>query len=271
MITGAMSHAWRVFTLSGGDSNATSRRIILGLSIFLAFPSPQEKPVKFRADLAFSDAADVNWREWLVCSVTGLNNRLRAAAHLTDSELGLLPSDAVPLTEQVTPLYRYLGQRFANLVGREYLGDKVPRGGTDSRGVQNEDLTRLTFPDGPCDGFLSFDCFEHMPDFVAGMRKMARVLKPGGCIMWTVHFRSDLEHNPVRANLRADGLLVHQEPPEYHGDPINKAGCLCFTHFGWEMLAQVKEAGFNDAYVLAYWSDMFVYLGVEQFVFIAVK
>jgi hypothetical protein len=37
------------------------------------------------------------------------------------------------------------------------------------------------------------------------------------------------------------------------------------------MLAQVKEAGFNDAYALAYWSDIFGYLGVEQFVFVAVK
>ena len=229
------------------------------------------KPVKFRADFAYSNGTDVNWREWLVCPVTGLNNRLRAAVHLADSELGLLPSDSVYLTEQVTALYRYLGQRFANLVGSEYLGEQVSRGETDSRGVRNEDLTRLSFPDESFDGLLSFDCFEHMPDFVAGMREVARVLKRGGCMMWTVPFRADLQRNLVRASLGADGEFVHHEPPEYHGDPINAAGCLCFTHFGWEMLAQVKEAGFNDAYALAYWSDIFGYLGVEQFVFVAVK
>jgi SAM-dependent methyltransferase len=235
------------------------------------FSYPARQEVKFRADFTYSNGTDVNWREWLVCPVTGLNNRLRAAVHLADSELGLLPSDAVYLTEQVTPLFRYLGSRYADLVGSEYLGEKLPRGAADSRGVRNEDLTRLTFPDESFDVLLSFDCFEHMPDFVAGMREVARVLKPGGRMMWTVPFRADLQRNLVRASLGAGGEFVHHEPPEYHGDPINAAGCLCFTHFGWEMLAQVKEAGFNDAYALAYWSDIFGYLGVEQFVFVAVK
>lgn len=235
------------------------------------FSYPARQEVKFRTDFAYSNGTDVNWREWLVCPVTGLNNRLRAAVHLADSELGLLPSDAVYLTEQVTPLFRYLGSRYADLVGSEYLGEKLPRGATDSRGVRNEDLTRLTFPDESFDVLLSFDCFEHMPDFVAGMCEVARVLKPGGRMMWTVPFRADLELNLVRASVGADGECVHHEPPEYHGDPINAAGCLCFTHFGWEMLAQVKEAGFNDSYALAYWSDIFGYLGVEQFVFVAVK
>jgi ubiquinone/menaquinone biosynthesis C-methylase UbiE len=95
----------------------------------------------------------------------------------------LLPFDAVYLTEQVTPLFRYLGSRYADLVGSEYLGEKLPRGATDSRGVRNEDLTRLTFPDESFDVLLSFDCFEHMPDFVAGMCEVARVLKPGGRLL----------------------------------------------------------------------------------------
>jgi hypothetical protein len=37
------------------------------------------------------------------------------------------------------------------------------------------------------------------------------------------------------------------------------------------MLDEVRRAGFRDAYALAYWSDMFGYLGTEQFVFVATK
>jgi SAM-dependent methyltransferase len=235
------------------------------------FSYPAGEKVAFAADFAYAHGDDVNWREWLVCPVTGLNNRLRAAVHLADGELGLLPGEAVYLTEQVTPLYSFLRRRHPALAGSEFLGDAVPRGAQDVRGVRNEDLTQLTFPDESFDAVLSFDCFEHMPDFAAGMREVSRVIKPGGRMMWSVPFRADRETNLRRASPGPGGTVLHHEPPEYHGDPINTAGCLCFTHFGWEMFAQVKQAGFREAYAVAYWSDIFGYLGVEQFVFIAVK
>jgi hypothetical protein len=110
-----------------------------------------------------------------------------------------------------------------------------------------------------------------MPDFATGMKEVARVVKPGGRLMWSVPFRSDLERNLRRATLEENGSIIHHEPPEFHGDPINSDGCLCFTHFGWEMLEQVTNAGFKQAYALAYWSDIFGYLGGEQFIFVAQK
>jgi len=235
------------------------------------FSYPARQMVDFKADFLYSDGKNVNWREWLVCPVTGLNNRLRAAIHLLDSELGLLPQEVVYITEQVTPLYQFLLPRLPHVIGSEFLGDTVTRGATDARGVRNEDLTRLTFPDATFDVLLSFDCFEHMPDFLGGMREVGRVLKPGGRMLWTVPFRRDLEKNLIRATLGPDGRVVHHLPPEFHGDPINAEGCLCFTHFGWEMFSQLRQAGFRDAYALAYWSDIFGYLGTEQYVFVAVK
>jgi hypothetical protein len=124
------------------------------------FSYPAGKPVKFRADFAYSNGTDVNWREWLVCPVTGLNNRLRAAVHLADSELGLLPQVAVE---------------------------------------------------------------------------------------WSCLFREII-------CIRGQGRL----------------SSLSYIASG-TLIAQVKEARFNDAYALAYWSDILRYLGVEQFVFVAVK
>lgn len=235
------------------------------------FSYPVGQKVDFKADFAHAHGENVNWREWLVCPVTGLNNRLRAAVQLVDSEVGLIPHESIYITEQVTPLYEFLSRRHGNIVGSEFLGDAVACGSRDKRGVRNEDLTALTFPDESFDVVLSFDCFEHMPDFCAGMREMARVTKPGGRMMWSVPFRADRETNLLRASLGPDGNVVHHEAPEYHGDPLNSAGCLCYTHFGWEMLSQVRASGFSDAYAATYWSEVFGYLGIEQFMFIASK
>jgi hypothetical protein len=235
------------------------------------FSYPAGEKVNFLADFAYSSGGNVNWRERLVCPKTGLNNRLRASVHLMDSELGVIPQESVYITEQVTALYNFLAVKHPGLIGSEYLGDSIARGAFDSRGVRNEDLTRLSFSNESFDAILSFDCFEHMPDFASGMKEVARVVKPGGRLMWSVPFRSDLERNLRRATLEANGSIIHHEPPEYHGDPINSDGCLCFTHFGWEMLEQVKNAGFKQAYALAYWSDIFGYLGGEQFIFVAQK
>jgi hypothetical protein len=235
------------------------------------FSYPAGQRVDFKADFEYSDGENVNWRERLVCPVTGLNNRLRAAVHIAETELGLSAGASLYITEQVTPLFDFLRGRYPSLVGSEFLGDTVALGASDGRGVRNENLTRLSFGDSTFDAVLSFDCFEHMPDFSTGMREMARVTRPGGSMMWSVPFRADRATNLRRASLGIDGKLVHHEVPEYHGDPINSAGCLCFTHFGWEMLVQTKEAGFDDAYVVAYWSDVFGYLGLEQFIFVARK
>jgi SAM-dependent methyltransferase len=232
---------------------------------------PARRAVNFRADLLYSDGLNVNWRERLICPVTGLNNRLRAAVHLADSEIGIITDESIYITERVTPLYQYLRAHHAQLVGSEYLGAEVRLGMQDERGVRNEDLTRLTFPDDSFDVVLSFDCFEHMPDFCGGMREMARVTKPKGRMMWSVPFRADRETNLIRATISPHGSVHHYETPEYHGDPLNSQGCLCFTHFGWEMLDQVRRAGFTDAYAIAYWSDTFAYLGIEQLIFVAVR
>jgi len=231
---------------------------------------PAGEKVKFKSDFKYSNGNQVNWREQLVCPVTGLNNRLRAAVHLADSELGLIPGESIYLTEQTTPLFRFFQKRHPKIVDSEYLESKVSQGSIDKSGIRNEDLTRLSFEDKSFDIVLSFECLEHVPNFDKAMKEMARVLKPGGKMMWSVPFRSDRETNLNRAELKPDGTIVHHEPPEYHGDPLNPEGCLCFTHFGWQMLDQVKNAGFQTVYAVFYWSDIFCYFG-RGVIFVAIK
>jgi len=87
-----------------------------------------------------------NWRERLTCPGCDLNNRMRAA-------VGFLlaasrPGDAVYVTGSVTPLFQANRSKRKRTVGSEYIRDGTTPGATIADGVRNEDVTRLTFPDG---------------------------------------------------------------------------------------------------------------------------
>ena len=210
------------------------------------------------------------WRESLACPKTGFNNRMRATFHLFDIEMEPYVDQKIYITEQLTPIYRYFKERFANTVGSEFLADAVAPGATDSRGLRNEDLRALSFEDESFDCLISLDVFEHIPEYETAFKECYRVLAPGGRMMWSVPFIPVLHDNLIRARI-VDGEIVHDHPPEYHGDPLSDEGVLCFQHFGWQMLDQMREAGFSDAYAIAYQSEAFGYLGQDQLMFFARK
>lgn len=212
----------------------------------------------------------VNWRERVLCPLTHFNNRMRATFHLFDIEMNPYPDKSIYITEQVTPIYKYFLNSSLNVCGSEFIGDSLPLGACNSNGVRNEDICRLTFQDESFDMLISLDVLEHVPEYEQGFRECARVLKPGGRMMWSVPFIPSSSRNVIRARL-VNGDVFHDLPPEYHGDPLSDKGVLCFQHFGWEMLEQMRSAGFSDAYALCYFSTKFGYLGGEQFMFFAVK
>jgi hypothetical protein len=224
--------------------------------------------VQFLVDYQSSVGGRINWRERVICPETHLNNRLRASVHLLDIELAPYRDDRIFLSEQVTPLYNFLKPRYPNLVGSEYLGADNAPGSVNSQGVRHEDLTSLSFESHSLDYVLSFDCFEHFPRFDGAFMECARVLRPGGKMFWSVPFVTTSQANIIRAKV-INGEIEHLLPPEYHGDPVNTEGCLCFTHFGWEMLEQARRSGFSDAYAIPYGSREFGYLGASQIVFVA--
>lgn len=232
---------------------------------------PAGRCVDFHVNFNLTANSRVNWRESLICPVTGLNNRQRASIHLMDIELAPYAEDKIFISEQVTPFYRLLKDRYPNLVGSEFLGDDIAPGSINERGIRHEDLTKLSFENNSIDYILSFDCFEHFPAFESAFAECFRTLKPGGKLLWSLPFNAKSLKNIIRANVE-NGVIQHILPPEYHGDPVNPAGCLCFTHFGWEMLDQVKACGFSDAYALIYSSLEYCYLDMGfQIAFAAVK
>jgi hypothetical protein len=231
--------------------------------------------VDFLVDFEHSNKGDgvlmPNWRESLFCPICHLNNRMRAAVHILDQEYHPNRRSNIYITEQTTALYKSFKQKFPRVVGSEYFGDSVNYGSYNNKKIRNEDLTHMSFNNNQFDYILSFDVFEHIPNYKKALAECCRCLKPGGVLFFSVPFVRTSKKNIVLAYLSQAGEIIHLLPPEYHYDPINPDGCLCFYHFGWEMLDDLKIVGFKDSKALLYWSIDLGYLGGEQLMFAATK
>lgn len=212
-----------------------------------------------------------NWREHLACVRCGFTNRLRASMHVLNQMVRPAESASIYITEQITPLYKWLCERYPNTVGSEYFGNAIPLG-SEKDGIRNEDLTALTFPAASFDYILSFDVMEHVGDDLAALREIYRCLKPGGTLLFGAPFAKNRTEKLVRARLCPDGTVEHLLPPEYHGNPVDmEHGSLCFRYFAWDLIGDMREIGFEDPRILTYWSRDFAYLGGEQFIFVGKK
>jgi len=231
------------------------------------------RPVSFLADYAYGFTIDgrrvPNWRESLICPGCRLNSRMRAAIHLFHELCRPRPDCSLYITEQTTPMYQWFNGTFAKVAGSEFLGSDCLSGSENTKGIRHEDLTNLSFSDGQFDFVLSFDVFEHIPNYRKAFGECRRVLKKGGALCFTIPFDRHSMQNVIRAELLPDGTTNHLLPPEYHGDPLQESGCLCFRHFGWECLDELRYDGFSEAACYLYWSRAYGYLGGEQMLFLS--
>ena len=184
------------------------------------------------------------------------------------ARLGLSRRAAVFELSSRGALCRYLLRTFARVTFSELWDDVAP--GDFRGGVQCQDVQQLTYPDASFDLVTSTEVFEHVPDDRRAFAEVFRVLRPGGRLVFTVPLM-DAQPTLERAEIRY-GRIVHLAPPEYHGDPRNPAGCLCFYHFGWDLLDTLRKVGFTETSGLFYWSREFGYLGNgDQIIFLAQK
>ena len=227
--------------------------------------------VKFLVDFQYSTFPKVNWRERVICPVTSFNNRTRYSLMILEMYLGISRNDKIYIMEQVTPLFPYLKNKYPNLIGSEYINDSFNSGDKNSSGILHQDATKLSFSTDSFKIILSFDVFEHVPNFKKAFEESLRVLKNGGRLIFTVPFLLGENETLIRARIKHNGDIEHLCEPEYHGDPMASSdGILCFQHFGWDLISLLKDIGFKDAYaVIGYSID----LGFPspQIIFIAEK
>ena len=242
----------------------------------IGFCVPCDQWVSFLVDMACGgqlegDTWIPNWRERLECPHCKMNNRQRLIATLVKEELDLPGKKRVYFMEQVTPIYAWAVDTFKNhdLIGSEYLGYEY-EGGAIIDGIRHEDVENLSFPDESIDLIVSNDVFEHVPSPIHAFAECARVLKVGGVMLATIPFHSKNEQSILRAKI-SDGQLKHLLPPSYHGNPVSADGSLVFTDFGWDILKDMKSAGFSEACVDIYASAELGHLGGGQLIFRAKK
>ena len=93
------------------------------------------------------------------------------------------------------------------------------------------------------------------------MSECCRILKPGGRMLATFpFFRSTAGRTVQRARLEG-GAVRHLLPEQYHGNPLSEKGSLVFYDYGWDFLDMCREAGFSDAYALAYYDAKMGHVG----------
>ncbi len=209
--------------------------------------------------LAIGDASlPIDAREGLHCAQCGMSARQRAGVAMLEACTG--GSGSIYVTEQSTRLYAWLQSRHPGVHGSEFEPDPARRsemavylaslGGSGD--IAFEDATRLSMADASQDVVLSFDVLEHVPDYRAALREFARVLRADGTLLATFPF-TDRPDTLVRASFQDDGSLQHHLEPEYHGDPIG-GPVLCFYHFGWDLLDELRAAGFSQASMAMPWA-----------------
>jgi glycosyltransferase involved in cell wall biosynthesis len=236
------------------------------------FCVPCDKKVPFFVDMKSGGQRSTNswipnWRERMECPLCGMNNRQRLVATLINQHVSNSKNQNVYFMEQVTPIYNWAISKFKehNLVGSEYLGYEY-EGGTTVKGIRHEDVENLSFSNSQLDFIVSNDVFEHVPHPAKAFAECARVLKPGGVMLATIPFHSGMDESVIRAQLD-NGQMEYLLPEAYHGNPVSADGSIVFTDFGWDILEQMKGAGFSDVSVDAYVSAEFGHFGGGQLVF----
>ena len=210
-----------------------------------------------------------NWRERQECTGCGLNSRMRASIEFLRDPARASRRDLIYVTEQSTPMFRAIAARFPLAIGSEYLRDGTPPGQVNAQNLRCEDVTGLSFTDCSFDYVLSFDVLEHVPDYRRALAEVFRCLRPEGTLILSVPFDLTAEETLVRARLGNDGTIEHLLAPEYHGDPMSSDGALCFYHFGWSLLTELRRAGWRSVALHFYASAERGYLGGPQFLIAA--
>lgn len=220
-----------------------------------------------------------NWREAGACGQCHAISRIRLVAEYFHRAANNCIDPTIYLTEQLTLLYKLMRGQFPNLVGSEYVLAEPERTlaslrlklymGDPTVALRHEDGCALTFADESLDMIGSFDVLEHIPDYKMAIAEFARTLRSGGQLVFSAPFLPASANTLIRARLTTNEAspIEHLEPAEFHGNPTDPdGGVLCYYHFGWDLLEQMRGAGFCAVALVDAWSAETAIYGDQQFI-----
>jgi hypothetical protein len=187
-----------------------------------------------------------NWRESLVGN--GLLSRNRGMLWLLEhlyGSLDALQQQDIYLVEALSGfalwMRRHLGEE--RIICSEYLEDSDLAVNSQ---IPHQDLCALTFASESFDLVLCNELFEHVQHLDRAFSEIARVLRPGGLLVATCPLAFGQQESIVKAVEDPEtGEIKLLGERELHGDPIRpEQGSLVYRIPGWEILEQLKEAGF---------------------------
>jgi GT2 family glycosyltransferase len=215
------------------------------------------------------------WRESLNCQHCRSTSRyrsitkglLRAITELTGSEASSLatlphfsngklrvydtqpPFYYEPCAYPLPDLLKAIGWIDVEL--SQYKPNK-PMGKVLAKGVTNQNLECLTFPDESLDIVITSDVMEHVRLDDRAHREIYRVLKPGGLYIFTVPHNRVWDETLIRVQITDPddpSKDVHLLEPEYHGDTNSDGGgVLAYRTYGKDIEEQLKKLGFEVEY-----------------------
>jgi SAM-dependent methyltransferase len=172
--------------------------------------------------------------------------------------------------ERVTATYAQLKKYLPSLQGSEYLGNQYNSGDVIN-GIVHQDAMNLSFKEASFDYMVSNDVFEHVSNYKKAFEEAYRCLKNNGHLVMSIPIFKDREKTVIRTTINNDGSLNYLMPPVYHGNPISEDGSLVFTEFGWDVIDDLLDCGFKDAYAVVYYSEEKGYFGDSPLIFEAIK
>jgi SAM-dependent methyltransferase len=176
------------------------------------------------------------------------------------------PEIAVLNTSSRSPIARALGNA-SNIFNTEFFDD-VPSGSTKD-GVRCENLENLSFADETLDLVISEDVLEHVRELEQGFAEIARVLRRGGCHVFTVPFDFDKKTSALFRRV-GDVYEPIAMPIEYHGDFI-RGKIPVFHRLGYDLFEILEPYGFETRLVRSEYHEAVRYGTFNCYTFISRK
>jgi len=216
----------------------------------------------------FSFKYKVNWWALTQCGCK-LSNLERAA--LSIFKEGYELNEDIYHVGHFSLFRNWLSDKFPNVVSSQFFLGKFP--GEDVGGVRNEDVSRLSFDDASFNSLICMEILEHVPDYRVALLEMNRVLKQDGrAILSFPWLGGNTYDNLTRAEMMEDGQTIkYLMEPEYHGDPADAQGILSFRSFGWQILDDLRSAGFKKASAEFIFSPIHGYMTLLNPIIVGIK